>query len=65
MSNEEKAKAIIAELNSIARECDFYEYGLPVFSDKYTAKMLDAVLRILSPNGASPAGQERVANHDT
>jgi negative regulator of sigma E activity len=46
--NERIAEAVIAALDTIARDYDRYEYGLPL-GDEQRAPMVAAVLRELAP----------------
>lgn len=42
-----KAIEIIYNLDSIGRERDQYEYGLPIFNDEYMEKMIAKIIEIL------------------
>jgi hypothetical protein len=43
MMTEEGAKAVLVELDGIARDVCHYDYGLPLFTDGAMERMLDVV----------------------
>jgi len=45
--NYNKAAGIVRKLDEYGRECDKYEYGLPMYADR-EYEMIELVLNILS-----------------
>ena len=43
MTTDERAKAVLVELDGIARDTDHYEYGLPLYTDGPIERMLGVV----------------------
>lgn len=58
---EERAKAVLAELDDIARDVDHYEYGLPLYTDDAMRRMLDVVVAAIRDAVAAEAAERQTA----
>jgi hypothetical protein len=45
VKNENKVNELLAVLDSIARDVDWHEYGLPMYDDAAKARLREAVYR--------------------
>lgn len=56
LTKTEKVDELLVALDHIARDVDFYEYGLPLFDEGDKARLqkavLDWLLAEVAPNGA-------------
>lgn len=58
-TKESLAGEIISELDSIARDVDIYEYGLPIHNDEAIERMKAAIIKIFARHSTEQAvGQE-------